>query len=109
MKIVTSPLAKRQFRGTVRYIQREFGHRSAEKFVQKVQETRDLLAYNPHLGPIEPLLADTHKEYRSVVVTRLNKIVYHIVGNHIEIVAFWDCRREPKALVNQMQQDNKEI
>ena len=105
MKVVSTTLAKQQFRRTVRYIRREFGRGSAEKFVQKVSETRDLLACNPWLGPVEPLLADSDGEYRSVVVARLNKIVYRIADDHIEIVAFWDCRREPKALVDQMQQE----
>lgn len=102
MKVVSTALAKRQFRGTVRYIHREFGHRSAENFVQKVKETRTLLATNPHLGPIEPLLADKTTTYRSVVVNKVNKMVYRIVDDRIEIVDFWDVRREPKSLTNQI-------
>ena len=33
--------------------------------------------------------------YRSVVVGKLNKMVYHIKDNQIEIDDLWDCRREP--------------
>ncbi len=106
MKVVSTALAKRQFRGTVRYIQWEFGRRSAEKFVQKVKETRTLLARNPRLGPVEPLLDDPRWEYRSVVVARLNKIVYRIVDDRIEIVAFWDCRREPNLQAQQTHNGN---
>ena len=31
----------------------------------------------------------------------MNKMVYRITDDCIEIADFWDCRREPKALVEQ--------
>ena len=100
MKIVTSAKAKQQLRGTVRYIQREFGRKSAENFVQKVKETKMLLARNPYLGPIEPLLAELPTTYRSIVVARQNKMVYRITDDRIEIADFWDVRKEPAALAD---------
>ena len=43
-----------------------------------------------------------HKQaYRSIIVRRLNKIVYYVQGNTIHIAAFWDTRREPKAQAHQ--------
>lgn len=39
---------------------------------------------------------------RSIVVNRLNKIVYWINGDVIEIVDFWDTRREPKKQAEQV-------
>ena len=95
MRVVQTDSAKQQILDTARYIRQEFGKKSKETFLQKVRETRRLLATNPYLGPIEPLLADLPQTYRSVVVGKLNKMVYHIKDNQIEIVDFWDCRREP--------------
>ncbi|MBR0169483.1 MAG: type II toxin-antitoxin system RelE/ParE family toxin [Bacteroidales bacterium] len=95
MRVVQSDFAKRQILNTARYIRREFGKKSKESFLQKVRETRRLLADNPYLGPIEPLLADLPQTYRSVVVAKVNKIVYRIVDDRIEIADLWDCRREP--------------
>lgn len=40
--------------------------------------------------------------YRSIVVHQHNKIVYRIVDRHIEVVAFWDTRREPKKQAEQV-------
>ena len=40
--------------------------------------------------------------YRSIVVNRLNKIVYWINDDVIEIVDFWDTRREPVAQAKQV-------
>jgi hypothetical protein len=40
----------------------------------------------------------------SIVVNRLNKIVYRIVDDLIEIADFWDVRREPESLAKQVKQ-----
>ena len=68
--------------------------------MQKVREVKRLLRHNPYLGPIEPLLADRATTYRSIVVARQNKIVYRITDDRIEIVDFWDVRKEPAALAD---------
>ena len=102
MKVITLPLARQAIRKTALHIKQEFGRQSRDNFLAKVKETRMLLATNPYLGPIEPLLADLPKTYRSVVIGKLNKMVYHIEDNHIEIDDFWDCRREPQALADEV-------
>ena len=47
-------------------------------------------------------MANATIEYRSIVVNRLNKIVYWINNDDIEIVDFWDTRREPIAQAEQV-------
>ena len=34
--------------------------------------------------------------YRSIIVRRLNKVVYYVKGDILHIAAVWDTRREPK-------------
>lgn len=51
----------------------------------------------PELGKIDPLFAHRKQLYRSIIVRRLNKIVYYIKDDTIRITAMWDTRREPKA------------
>ncbi len=51
----------------------------------------------PELGKIDPLFAHRKQLYRSIIVRRLNKIVYYIKDDTIRIAAMWDTRREPKA------------
>lgn len=101
MKVKTLEQAEMAIKKTAIYIKREFGVRSRDKFLSKVEETKELLSFNPYLGPVEPLLADRPTTYRSVVVANMNKMVYRITDDCIEIADFWDCRREPKALVEQ--------
>ena len=96
------PSAEKEIRKTARYIQQEFDRKSRDKFIQRVNETKKLLATNPYLGPVEPLLKERTRTYRSVVVGKLNKMIYHIIDDHIEVVALWDCRREPKALAGEV-------
>lgn len=98
MKVILSDLAKNQIRETANYISREFGKKSRDIFIQSVRETKELLVRNPLIGPIEPLLTNRTENYRSLVIGKLNKMVYSIKGDSINIVAFWDCRREPNSL-----------
>ena len=84
------------------YILDKFGPKASEEFLKEVQHVSDLLESNPCLGPVEPLLAQKSKPYRSVVLNHLNKIVYYIKGDNIRIAAFWDTRREPKAQADRL-------
>ena len=101
MRVVWYPEAAKRLRQVVSYIQTEYGSKSCTKFLKEAYRTERLLARNPNLGPVEPFLADAPVQYRSIVVNRLNKIVYWINGDVIEIVDFWDTRREPQKQAQQ--------
>lgn len=73
--------------------------------MQEVENMNMLLADNPYIGMEEPLLADMSSSYRSIVVCRFNKIVYRIVNDNIEVVAFWNTRREPIMQAKQLKID----
>ncbi|MBO7137262.1 MAG: type II toxin-antitoxin system RelE/ParE family toxin [Bacteroidaceae bacterium] len=103
MKSILTNLAKQQIRQTAKYIRREFGIKTSQEFIQKVYQTRCLIEEHPNIGSVEPLLAERTVMHRSCVVNRLNKMVYRIKDdNIIEIVAFWDVRRDPGMLANQV-------
>ena len=108
MKIVITDTAERQIAATSDYIEREWGRTYKIKFRQRLQKTISLLRQNPNLGAVEPLLTQYTKQFRSIVATSHNKIIYSITANHIEIVAFWDVRREPAKLASEVI-NNKEI
>ena len=99
MKVVWSKQAAFALRDTTTYIRKEFGQAAKQKFLNEVHYINDLLSTTPELGAIELLLIDLPINYRSVVVNRLNKIVYYQNDDTIEVVAFWDTRREPSYLV----------
>ena len=97
MKVLWSKRAGDAVVRAANYILYTFGSKANEEFLQEVQHVSDLLEDNPFLGPVEPLLAHKPQQYRSIVVSSLNKIVYYVKGNIIKITAFWDTRKEPKA------------
>lgn len=99
MRVRWNELAKEQLRHTAQYIQKEFGQIARDDFMSKIRQADKLLGRNPYMGIKEPLLLNIPTEHRSIVATKHNKIVYKIIENHIEIIAFWDVRREPKELV----------
>jgi len=98
MRSILTDLAKQQIRQTAKYIRKEFGKRSRDEFMQEIRRTRRLVESQPNLGPVEPLLAHRTRLYRSIVATPLNKLIYHVGDDTIEITAVWDTRRDPAAL-----------
>lgn len=99
MKVIWSEQAGLALRDTTKYINKEFGEKAKLDLMLEVRQFVHLLTENPLMGIEEPLLIGLRIEYRSYVINRLNKAVYYInsATDTIEIVAFWDTRREPKA------------
>ena len=102
MKVVWSVQAKDCLQQTSNYIRKEFGKRSKQKFLDEVLHVASLLENNPYLGQVEPLLDEAPVKYRSIVINHINKLVYYIHENTLEIVVLWDTRREPKSLLNEI-------
>lgn len=96
MKVVFLEKAEWRIDDTSGYIKDEFGRKAEQDFRCKIRDIVRLLRRNPCLGPVEPLLAERPSTYRSVVVGTLNKIVYRVLDDRIEIADLWDCRREPQ-------------
>ena len=84
------------------YILQEFGERIRREFMDEVDQAVLALADMPTLGKIDPLFAHRRQTYRSIIVRRLNKVVYYVKDDTIHIAAFWDTRREPKAQAKQV-------
>ena len=101
MNVVWHAQAEEALVNAAVYIQNHFGKRFREKFVGSVRQTEHALRLNPYLGKLEPLLMNRVREYRSIVVGTLNKIIYYVDSDVIYIADFWDVRREPKALAEQ--------
>ena len=100
MRINISERADLQVKRTALYIQSEFGSKSRGQFTANYRHVLSLLRKNPKLGPVEPLLEDMPGEHRSLVFGRLNKLVYRIDGDVINIVDLWDTRRDPSSLLH---------
>ena len=73
---------------------------AAFDFIDGVEEYDDKLCKYPEMGAPEPLLKDRKKNiYRSLIVSKYNKVIYVVDDNHrVTIVDMWDMRREPSRL-----------
>lgn len=60
------------------YIFTEFGSKASHKYLQNIERTTKVLESNPYAGRIEPLLIGSQNEHRSLVVNKINKLVYRI-------------------------------
>ena len=99
-QVVWLESAERDMLETAEYILSEFGETTQKKFYRDTFHTAELLGINPNMGRIEPLLADRATTYRSILVNNINKIVYAVKGDTVEISGFWNMRREPKNLAD---------
>ena len=108
MKVIWTELAKQQMRHIAKYIRINFGVTARKNFTEEIRHTNLLLATHPNIGGVEPLLDDCAKTYRSFVIKRHDKIVYHVGDDRIEVLAFWDCRQDPERLVSQIKTDEKQ-
>ena len=97
MKVIVQKATARQISRVYTYGEQHFGKRAAEKTHARIVEALHLLAANPRLGVAEPLLAGRKRQYRSLVVHKLFKLVYYVKDNTLYIAALWDTRREPCA------------
>ena len=99
MRVVWSVNAAEGAAHNAAYIRREFGNVAKQRFLAEVRAAVALLRKNPGIGAPEPLLEDAPVLYRGYIVNGLNKLVYYVHDNVLEIVAFWDTRLEPEAQV----------
>ena len=58
------------------------------------EAVKPLLTF-PEIGPLEPSLEKEEEDYRYLVVEHHYKLIYCVKSDSIEIVAAWDCRRDP--------------
>ena len=96
MKIHWNKRAAAQLHEVEAYVLGRFGERVRQEFMDEVEQHVLELADMPLVGIRDPLFDHRKREYRSIIVRRLNKVVYYIEGDIVHIAAFWDCRREPQ-------------
>lgn len=102
MKIVWTYNAELQLDKTANYILDVYGAASRIKFLNNVLYTVQLLETQPYIGIIEPLLKDRKSSYRSIPADKINRIVYRIIDNSVEISDIWDMRRCPDSLADRI-------
>lgn len=102
MRIKWTPLARRHLRNTLHVVLIHAGSRSHSQLANKVIEWQQILKEMPEAVSLEPLLRHRALPYRSIVINKLNKLIYYIDNETIIIADFWDTRREPNKQADQI-------
>lgn len=86
--IIWSPLAEETYLKTLTQIIDQWSVKDAENFSLKVESLIEKLKKYKHLCPP----SFKQKQFRRCVITTQTSLVYRIMENRIEIVAFFDNR-----------------
>ena len=73
------------------YLEKEWGQKSANVFIDKLLEKITLIKKQPEIGSIT-----VYKNIRSVLITKQKKIYYRIEKDRVEIINMIDTRRNPE-------------
>jgi len=98
MRSVWSERAKKSLHIVEDYILREFGEKKRTEFMAEAEKVAIQLESFPTMGKEEPLLAHRKKHYRSYMITRKSKMIYHVdeIRELVVISDVWDIRKAPK-------------
>ena len=94
--------ARKQARTIYAWYKKEMGLRAADKFINGILETVDLLALNPNMGSYEPETETCKRNYRSFVEHRNHKILYYVEKKTIYIVSIWPNSQNPESVIKQL-------
>lgn len=89
------PEAIEELYNTVIYIRDSFGPMVATKVLDEIEESVNQLMSFPQLGAVE--FQKDNIEYR-ILHSKYNRIAYYITSDSIEIVVFWNNKRDLKKL-----------
>lgn len=102
MGITWSYYALNALYNTFDYVEENFGKATLKKLKESVMHINTMLPKQPFAGQIEQLLAYSPIQFRSILVSDINRIVYRVTENEIIVVDFWDMRRDPDFLAKRI-------
>lgn len=101
MTLNWSDTSRDDLRGILVYVGIHFGRLKAEQVLADIRERAEQLKVFPRLGRVFVKDAELGITYRSLTV-KLNKIVYFIDGEEINIVTVWQSRQDIHRLKKQL-------
>ena len=102
MKIKWSSFALNAMFNTLDYVEEHFGRIARNNLTSSINHINAMLPKQPFAGQIEQLLEDSPIQFRSILVSEINRIVYRVTENEIIVVDFWDMRRDPDFLAKRI-------
>ena len=103
-QIIWTERAWAEYRAQLLYSKDEFGALAAKRFYDNVSKRTMRLEKYPLTGFPEPLLEGRKEGFRSTIVLKNFKLVYHYVKERdiVYIDDVWDMRRAPSSLIRRI-------
>lgn len=102
MQVKWSKKALTALDSAIDYGYKTFGEKATTEFYLRIKKHEVYLQDNPNIGSPEQLLSERKSDYRSIVVHKHYKMVYHITRDTVWISDLWDTRREPQKLTKRI-------
>ena len=104
MVVRWSTVAEERLKNIFNYYFDVASQKVATRIVSEIIEACDSLELMPFKAPVEKDLAGCDLVYRSLVVKKIFKIIYHInlKTDSVLIATIWDCRRSPLLLKDEI-------
>ncbi|WP_337813532.1 type II toxin-antitoxin system RelE/ParE family toxin [Parabacteroides johnsonii] len=96
LEIRWSRIARKEARTIYAWYKKNIGISTADKFINGILHTVELLALNPNMGHPVPLSALYKKEYRIFVEHKNHSIIYYVKKNTLNIHGIWPNSQNPK-------------
>ena len=92
MKLVWTEKAQRRIGEVLEYIEREFGTKARQTFIEKTQDFTRILIEFPEMGTLEI----KEENLRGFQLTNQTRVFYRVKKNCIIILTLIDSRQNPK-------------
>ncbi len=89
-----SPATKDEFAELLNYVETSFGLDAALKLLDTTEKVLDGISEHPMLYPVSKKSPSICK----AVITKQTSLLYRITANEIQLLHFWDNRRNPDLL-----------
>ncbi len=90
-EIVWLPDAEERFDAIIQYLKQQWSDKEVKDFVDYTNHVIRLIQLNPTL-----FKKSTKRGIREVLISSHNLLLYRIVGNEIQLITFFDNRRNPR-------------
>ena len=91
LPVIWSVASKTEFAELLQFLDREFGTDTALDILDKTEAVVEKTARFPFMHQS----SDSRKDIRRAVINRHTSLFYRVKNNTVELLHFWDNRRDP--------------
>ncbi len=90
-KLLWTPRADSELDEVISYLEENWSEKEIHNLAIKLDDVLEIIANNPYVFQV----SDLRYDIRRAVVAKYNSLYYRINGNYIEILSFYNNRKNP--------------